>query len=202
MKKTVSFLVSGRGSNFQAVAKAIMKGTIPAKMGVVISDTEGVRALDIAQELSIPSFFINPKQYKSRQEHEKAMVHLLRQYNTDVVVTAGYMRLLTPYFVHEFKNKIINIHPALLPAFPGTHAQRQALEYGVKISGCTTHFIDEGTDSGPIILQKAVPVCDDDTEDTLSARILKEEHQLLIESVKLFCNDKIVIKGRKVYIVR
>lgn len=202
MKKTVSFLVSGRGSNFQAVAKAIMKGTIPAKMGVVISDTEGVRALDIAQELSIPSFFINPKQYKSRQEHEKAMVHLLRQYNTDVVVTAGYMRLLTPYFVHEFKNKIINIHPALLPAFPGTHAQRQALEYGVKISGCTTHFIDEGTDSGPIILQKAVPVCDDDTEDTLSARILKEEHQLLIESVKLFCKDKIVIKGRKVYIVR
>ena len=202
MKKTVSFLVSGRGSNFQAVAKAIMKGTIPAKMGVVISDTEGVRALDIAQELSIPSFFINPKQYKSRQEHEKAMVHLLRQYNTDVVVTAGYMRLLTPYFVHEFKNKIINIHPALLPAFPGTHAQRQALEYGVKISGCTTHFIDEGTDSGPIILQKAVPVYDDDTEDTLSARILKEEHQLLIESVKLFCNDKIVIKGRKVYIVR
>ena len=115
---------------------------------------------------------------------------------------AGYMRLLTPYFVHEFKNKIINIHPALLPAFPGTHAQRQALEYGVKISGCTTHFIDEGTDSGPIILQKAVPVCDDDTEDTLSARILKEEHQLLIESVKLFCKDKIVIKGRKVYIVR
>ena len=202
MKKTVSFLVSGRGSNFQAVAKAIMKGTIPAKMGVVISDTEGVRALDIAQELSIPSFFINPKQYKSRQEHEKAMVHLLREYNTDVVVTAGYMRLLTPYFVHEFKNKIINIHPALLPAFPGTHAQRQALEYGVKISGCTTHFIDEGTDSGPIILQKAVPVYDDDTEDTLSARILKEEHQLLIESVKLFCNDKIVIKGRKVYIVR
>ena len=202
MKKTVSFLVSGRGSNFQAVAKAIIKGTIPAKTGVVISDTEGVRALDIAQELSIPSFFINPKQYKSRQEHEKAMVQLLGEYNTDVVVTAGYMRLLTPYFVHEFKNKIINIHPALLPAFPGTHAQRQALEYGVKISGCTTHFIDEGTDSGPIILQKAVPVYDDDTEDTLSARILKEEHQLLIESVRLFCKDKIVIKGRKVYIVR
>jgi phosphoribosylglycinamide formyltransferase-1 len=202
MKKTVSFLVSGRGSNFHAVAKAIMKGTIPAKMGVVISDKEGVRALDIAQELSIPAFYINPKQYKSRQEHEKAMVHLLREYNTDVVVTAGYMRLLTPYFVHEFKNKIINIHPALLPAFPGTHAQRHALEYGVKISGCTTHFIDEGTDSGPIILQKAVPVYDDDTEDTLSARILKEEHQLLIESVRLFCKDKIVIKGRKVYIVR
>ena len=106
MKKTVSFLVSGRGSNFQAVAKAIIKGTIPAKTGVVISETEGVRALDIAQELSIPAFFINPRQYKSRQEHEKAMVQLLHEYSTDVVVTAGYMRLLTPYFVHEFKNSI------------------------------------------------------------------------------------------------
>jgi phosphoribosylglycinamide formyltransferase-1 len=118
------------------------------------------------------------------------------------VVTAGYMRLLTPYFVNQFKNRIINIHPALLPSFPGTHAQKQALDYGVKISGCTTHFIDEGTDSGPIIMQKAVPVYDDDTEDTLSARILKEEHQILIESVKLFCQGKLTVKGRKVYIVR
>lgn len=202
MKKTVSFLVSGRGSNFQAVATAIIKGDIPATVGIVISDKPGVKALDIAQKLSIPAFFVNPKDYPTRQDHEKAMIELLRKYNTDLVVTAGYMRLLTPYFVNEFKNRIINIHPALLPSFPGTHAQKQALEYGVKISGCTTHFIDEGTDSGPIILQKAVPVYDDDTEDTLSARILKEEHQILIESVKLYCMDKLKVKGRKVFIVR
>ncbi len=202
MKKTVSFLVSGRGSNFQAVASAIIKGDIPATVGLVISDKPGVKALDIARELSIPAFFVNPKDYPTRQDHEKAMIELLRKYNTDLVVTAGYMRLLTPFFVNEFKNRIINIHPALLPSFPGTHAQKQALEYGVKISGCTTHFIDEGTDSGPIILQKAVPVYDDDTEDTLSARILKEEHQILIESVKLYCMDKLKVKGRKVFIVR
>lgn len=202
MKKTVSFLVSGRGSNFHAVAKAIIKGEIPAQLGIVISDKPGVKALDIAHELSMPAFFVNPKDYATRQDHEKAMIALLQKYNTDLVVTAGYMRLLTPYFVNEFKNRIINIHPALLPSFPGTHAQKQALDYGVKISGCTTHFIDEGTDSGPIILQRAVPVNDDDTEDTLSARILKEEHQILIESVKLFCQDKLKVKGRKVYILR
>jgi len=202
MKKTVSFLVSGRGSNFQAVASAIIKGDIPATVGLVISDKPGVKALDIARELSIPAFFVNPKDYPTRQDHEKAMIELLQKCNTDLVVTAGYMRLLTPFFVNEFKNRIINIHPALLPSFPGTHAQKQALEYGVKISGCTTHFIDEGTDSGPIILQKAVPVYDDDTEDTLSARILKEEHQILIESVKLYCMDKLKVKGRKVFIVR
>ncbi|GAB4219296.1 MAG TPA: phosphoribosylglycinamide formyltransferase [Spirochaetota bacterium] len=202
MKKTVSFLVSGRGSNFQAVASAIIKGDIPATVGIVISDKPGVKALDIARELSIPAFFVNPKDYATRQDHEKAMIDLLQKCNTDLVVTAGYMRLLTPFFVNEFKNRIINIHPALLPSFPGTHAQKQALEYGVKISGCTTHFIDEGTDSGPIILQKAVPVYDDDTEDTLSARILKEEHQILIESVKLYCMDKLKVKGRKVFIVR
>ena len=202
MKKTVSFLVSGRGSNFQAVASAIIKGDIPATVGLVISDKPGVKALDIARELSIPAFFVNPKDYATRQDHEKAMIDLLQKCNTDLVVTAGYMRLLTPFFVNEFKNRIINIHPALLPSFPGTHAQKQALEYGVKISGCTTHFIDEGTDSGPIILQKAVPVYDDDTEDTLSARILKEEHQILIESVKLYCMDKLKVKGRKVFIVR
>lgn len=202
MKKTVSFLVSGRGSNFHAVAQAIIKGDIPAQLGIVISDKPKVKALDIASELSITAFFVNPKDYYTRQEHEKAIVQLLKKYHTDLVVTAGYMRLLTPYFVNEFKNRIINIHPALLPSFPGTHAHKQALDYGVKISGCTTHFIDEGTDSGPIIMQKAVPVYDDDTEDTLSARILKEEHLILIESVKLFCQDKLNIKGRKVYIVR
>ncbi|MCX8125046.1 MAG: phosphoribosylglycinamide formyltransferase [Spirochaetes bacterium] len=202
MKKTVSFLVSGRGSNFHAVAQAIIKGEIPAHLGIVISDKPGVKALDIARELSIPAFFVNPKDYPTRQDHEKAMVELLNKYKTNLVVTAGYMRLLTPYFVNEFRNRIINIHPALLPSFPGTHAQKQALDYGVKISGCTTHFIDEGTDSGPIIMQRAVPVYDDDTEETLSARILKEEHQILIESVKLFCQDRLTIKGRKVYIVR
>jgi len=181
MKKTVSFLVSGRGSNFHAVAKAIMKGTIPAKMGVVISDKEGVRALDIAQELSIPAFYINPKQYKSRQEHEKAMVHLLREYNTDVVVTAGYMRLLTPYFVHEFKNKIINIHPALLPKYGGKgmygqYVHQAVLDNKETESGITIHYVDEVYDHGHIIFQATCPVLTNDTAASLAKRVAALEH--------------------------
>jgi len=188
MKKTVSFLVSGRGSNFHAVAKAIMKGTIPAKMGVVISDTEGVRALDIAQELSIPSFFINPKQYKSRQEHEKAMVQLLGEYNTDVVVTAGYMRLLTPYFVHEFKNKIINIHPALLPKYGGKgmygeHVHKAVLAAGEKVSGATVHFVTAGVDEGEIIIQKEFKIEKGDQVDDLQRKVGEVEKEIMIDAI-------------------
>ncbi|MCX7679381.1 MAG: phosphoribosylglycinamide formyltransferase [Spirochaetes bacterium] len=200
-RKVVSFLASGRGTNFQAVARKIQSGNIAnAKLGILISDVENAKALEIAREFGMKSFFVNPKAYPNRMEHEKEMVRLLKEVNTDLVVAAGYMRILTPYFVNAFRNRIINIHPALLPAFPGVHAQKQAFDYGVKITGCTTHFIDEGVDSGPIILQRAVPVEPDDTVETLAERILKEEHVILPLSVELFCNDKLEVVGRKVII--
>jgi len=197
-KKTVSFLVSGRGSNFTAVAKKILNNEIHALTGTVISDKKNAKALEIASSLNIKTYFVDPGKYKNREEHEKEIVRILTLHNTDLIVTAGYMRLLTPFIIGRFKNSIINIHPALLPAFPGINSQKQALDYGVKITGCTTHFIDQGTDTGPIILQKAVPVNDDDTLTSLSSRILTEEHELLFQSVKLFCEDKIQIEGRRV----
>ncbi len=197
-KKVVSFLASGRGSNFKAIAEKIIAGEINAVPGILISNKKDVKALNLADRFGMKSFFVDPALYTSRKDHEKAMVKLLKQYKTDLVVAAGYMRVLTPYFVKEYKNRIINIHPALLPSFPGTDAQQQAFDKGVKITGCTTHFIDEGTDTGPIILQAAVPVLQNDTVETLSARILKEEHKILPESVKLFCEDRIKLRGNKV----
>ncbi len=200
-KKVVSFLASGRGSNFQAVARKIQSREISsARLGILISDVSDAKALEIARDFGMNAHFVDPKAYASRAEHEKAIVKLLREANTDLIVAAGYMRILTPYFVREYKNRIINIHPALLPSFPGVHAQKQAFDYGVKITGCTTHFIDEGTDTGPIIMQRAVPVEPDDTEESLAARILKEEHVILPLSVDLFCRDKLEVKGRKVVI--
>jgi phosphoribosylglycinamide formyltransferase 1 len=201
MKKTVvSFLASGRGSNFKAVAEKIINGYIPAKLGILLCDKEDAKALEIARNYGMKAFFIGPAGYASRKDHEEAIIKLLRSYKSELIVAAGYMRLLTPCFIKAYKNRIINIHPALLPSFPGIHSQEQALNYGVKITGCTTHFVDEGTDTGPIILQKAVQVLDSDTVDTLSQRILKEEHKILPESVKLFCENKIKIKGKRVII--
>lgn len=201
MKKiTVSFLASGRGSNFTAVAEKIIQKEIKAELGIIISDIPDAKALDIARGFGMQSYYINPKEFANRQDHEKEMHRLLNNSSTDLIVAAGYMRILTPYIINQYRNKIINIHPALLPSFPGVHGQKQALEYGVKISGCTTHFIDEGTDTGPIILQAAVPVLDNDTEQSLSARILKEEHRILSESVSLFCQGKLTVKGRRVFI--
>lgn len=199
-KKVVSFLASGRGSNFTAVAKYISRGDIKAKLGILISDRPDAKALDIARDFGMESFFIDPKLFKTRKDHEKQMLQLLNKYKTDLVVGAGYMRVITPFFIKQFQNRIINIHPALLPSFPGVHAQMQAFEKGVKITGCTTHFIDEGVDTGPIIMQAPVHVFDDDTVDTLSERILKEEHRLLPESIKLFCDGRLIIKGNKVFI--
>ena len=199
-KKTVSFLVSGRGSNFSAVAEKILEGKIKAKTGIVISDKAEAKALEIATTYGMKSFFVNPKEYSSREDHERKMVQLLEEAGTDLVVTAGYMRILTPYFINAFGQRIINIHPALLPAFPGIHGQKQALDYGVRFAGCTAHFVDEGTDTCHIISQAVVPVLQDDTEKTISARILKEEHRILPEAVKLFCEERLTIKGRKVLI--
>ncbi len=199
-KKVVSFLASGRGSNFTVVAKKILDGTIKAEFGVLLSDRADAKALEIAKEFGVKPIHVNPKNFSSRQEFDGELVKLLNEHKTDLVVAAGYMRILSPVFVSAFRNRIINIHPALLPSFPGVHAQEQAFEYGVKISGCTAHFIDEGTDTGPIIMQAAVPVLDTDTADSLAGRILKEEHRVLPESVKLFCEGRLEVRGRKVVI--
>ena len=196
--KVVSFLASGRGSNFTAIAKSISNGYIKAELGILISDRKNAKALEIARDYGMESFFIDPEIYPAREDHERQMIKLLSKYKTDLIIGAGYMRVLTPYFISRYKFRIINIHPALLPSFPGVHAQKQAFDKGVKITGCTAHFIDEGVDTGPIILQTPVPVLDDDTVDTLSARILKEEHRILPESVKLFCEGRLKIKGNKV----
>ena len=200
MKKTVSFLSSTVGSNFLAVAKKITNGNINARAGILITDNKNPKILTKAKAMKIPAFIVNPNEYSNREEYEKEITSLLKKHSTDLIVAAGFMRLLTPYFISKFRNKIINIHPALLPSFPGLDAQKQALNYGVKITGCTSHFIDEGTDSGPIILQAAIPILDSDTHTTISKKILTEEHKILCESVKLFCENKLKVKGRKVVI--
>lgn len=198
--KVVSFLASGRGSNFRVVAGRIRDGHISARPGILICDRRDAGAFAIADEFGMKSYFVDPKAYPDRRSHEEVVVRLLREHGTDLVVAAGYMRLLTPYIIGEFRSAIINVHPALLPAFPGVHAQQQAFDYGVKLSGCTTHFIDEGVDTGPIILQAAVPVLPGDTADSLAARILKEEHIILPESVRLFCEGRLAVRGRRVTI--
>ncbi len=200
-KKIVSFLASGRGSNFGVVAKKIVEGYIPARLGILIADRPDARALDLAGEFGMQSYFVSPRDFASRQEHEARMHVLLEEAGTDLVVAAGYMRILGSFFVEKFRHRIINIHPALLPSFPGVHAQQQAYDYGVKVTGCTAHFIDEGTDTGPIIMQAAVPVLENDTEEKLASRILKEEHRVLPESVKLFCEGRLRVSGRRVAII-
>lgn len=199
-KKTISFLASGRGSNFKVVAEHVLGGGMPAKLGILISNKKDARALDLAVEFGMKAFFVDPADYNGRDEYDRELIRLLKEYKTDLVVAAGYMKILTPAFVAAFRHRIINIHPALLPSFPGVHAQEQAFDYGVKISGCTSHFIDEGTDTGPIIMQAAVPVMENDTVEGLSARILREEHRVLPESVKLFCEEKLEVRGRRVRI--
>jgi len=199
-KKVVSFLASGRGSNFTVVAERIRAGDIDASLGILVSDKRDARALETARGFGMEAHFVDPKAYNGKAEYEKAVIALMEKAKTDLIVAAGYMRILSPLFVKAYSNRIINIHPALLPSFPGVDGQRQAFEYGVKISGCTTHFIDEGTDTGPIILQAAVPVENGDTVESLAARILREEHRILPESVKLFCRGKLKVKGRKVII--
>ena len=191
-KKIVSFLVSGNGSNFQAVAEKILSGYIPAETGIVISSVSDAFALERAKRLGIKSIAIEPKNFSSKDDYEAEMIKHLNLCKTDLIVAAGYMRILSPKFIQEFRNRIINIHPSLLPAFPGKNAQQQALDYGVKVTGCTTHFIDEGVDTGNIIMQSPVTIDTNDNINTLSAKILDVEHKILIASVKLFCEDKLI----------
>ena len=194
-------LVSGRGSNLQAVLDRIADGYLPLEIGVVISDKADAYALERAANVGIKTVVVARKECASKEEFEDRIHAALVEAGCELVVLAGFMRILSGNFVSKWHNKIINIHPALLPSFPGLDGQGQALEYGVKFTGCTVHFVDEGTDTGPIILQKVVPVFDDDTHDTLAARILEQEHQAMPEALKLWAEGKLVIEGRKVKIL-
>ena len=196
----IGVLASGRGTNLQAIIEAIEEGKIEGEIKVVISDNPDAYALKRAQQYNIDTRYINFKEFKKREDYDKEIIKTLEEKKVDLVVLAGYMRILTPYFIKTYKNRIMNIHPALLPSFPGLHAQRQAVQYGVKVSGCTVHFVDEGVDSGPIILQKAVEVKDDDSEESLAERILREEHQIFPQAIQLFSQGRLIIKGRKVFI--
>jgi len=196
----IGVLASGRGTNLQAIIEAIEEGKIEGRISIVISDNSDAYALKRARQHNIETRYINFKEFKNREDYDKEIIKALEEKKIDLVVLAGYMRIISPYFSKMYKNRIINIHPALLPSFPGLHAQRQAVEHGVKISGCTVHFVDEGVDSGPVILQKAVEVKDDDTEESLAERILKEEHQIYPRAIQLFSQGRLVIKGRKVFI--
>jgi phosphoribosylglycinamide formyltransferase-1 len=196
----IGVLASGRGTNLQAIIEAIEDGKIEGEIKIVISDHPNACALKRAQQYLIDTRYIDFKEFKNREEYDKEIIKTLKEKKIDLVVLAGYMRILSPYFIRTYQNKIMNIHPALLPSFIGLHAQKQAVEYGVKVSGCTVHFVDEGIDSGPIILQKAVEVSDDDTEESLTEKILEEEHQIYPRAIQLFCEGRLVIKGRKVLI--
>ena len=196
----IGVLASGRGTNLQAIIEAVKEGKIEGKISIVVSDNQDAFALKRAEQNNIETQYINFKSFKNREDYDKKVVECLKEKEVELVVLAGYMRILSPYFIRTYKNKIINIHPALLPSFPGLHAQRQAVEHGVKVSGCTVHFVDEGVDLGPIILQKAVEVKDDDTEESLAERILKEEHQIYPRAIQLFSQGRLIIKGRRVFI--
>src|SRR5271163_378556 len=195
--KNLGILLSGRGSNFVAIADSIASGRIPdARISVVISNRAGAPGLDVARERGLHALLI-PSKGKPREQHDREVVSALRHNQVDLVCLAGYMRLLSPWFVQQFPSKILNIHPSLLPAFPGLEAQEQACAYGVKVSGCTVHFVDEELDHGAIILQKAVPVLDNDDEHTLAARILEQEHIAYSEAINIVLEGKLEIVGRR-----
>ena len=198
MKKRIGVLLSGRGSNFEALADSIDAGRIPnAEISIVISNREGAPGVARARARGIAARVI-PSKGLEREVYDKLAVAALREAGADLVCLAGYMRLLSPHFVAAFPNRILNIHPSLLPAFPGLEAQRQALEHGTKFTGCTVHFVDENLDAGPIIVQAVVPILDSDTVDTLSERVLREEHRIYSEAVRIVLEGRYRIEGRRV----
>jgi phosphoribosylglycinamide formyltransferase-1 len=196
----IGVLASGRGTNLQAIIKAIKEGKIGGRISIVISDNRDAFVLERAKQNNIETEYINFKNFKNRNDYDKKIIECLKEKDVDLVVLAGYMRILSSYFIKMYKNKIINIHPALLPSFPGLHVQKKAIDHGVKVSGCTVHFVDEGLDSGPIIIQRAVEVKEGDTEETLTKRILKEEHQIYPRAIQLFAQERLTINGRRVFI--
>ncbi len=190
-KHVLGILCSGRGSNMQSIMAAIESGQIKAEIGIVLTDKPEARALQVASEAGIKSVCVNRKACSTQQEFEEKLVAELKAANVTLVVLAGFMRILSPYFVEAYRHRILNIHPSLLPSFGGAHAHRDVLAYGTKVSGCTIHFVDEGMDHGPIILQDTVPVLDDDTEDTLAARVLTKEHILYPKAIELFVDGRL-----------
>lgn len=190
-KHILGILCSGRGSNMQSIMAAIESGQIKAEIGIVLTDKPEARALQVASEAGIKSVCVNRKACSTQQEFEEKLVAELKAANVTLVVLAGFMRILSPYFVEAYHHRILNIHPSLLPSFGGAHAHRDVLAYGTKVSGCTIHFVDEGMDHGPIILQDTVPVLDDDTEDTLAARVLTKEHILYPKAIELFVDGRL-----------
>ena len=202
MLKKIGVIVSGRGSNLQSIIDHIAEGKLNVEVVVVVSDHKDAFALERAAKAGIPTAEVERKGCKDKEEFEDKIDAALREKGAERVVLAGFMRILTGHFISRWEHKIINIHPALLPSFKGLDAQGQAVDYGVKVAGCTVHFVDEGTDTGPIILQKVVPVLDDDTEETLAERILVEEHKALPEAIRLWADGKLTIKGRKVYVAK
>lgn len=197
----VGVLASGRGSNFQSIVAAAAAGRIPAEIVLLLSDRREAGALEIARTHGIAADVVEPREHPGREAHDKALIDLLESRRVGLVCLAGYLRILGGAFVEHFRGRLLNIHPSLLPAFPGLHAQRQALEHGVTVAGATVHFVDEGTDTGPIVLQAAVPVLPDDTEATLSARILAEEHRIYPEAIRLFADGRLRVEGRRVRIL-
>ncbi|RMH01214.1 MAG: phosphoribosylglycinamide formyltransferase [Aquificota bacterium] len=193
-------LVSGRGSNLQAIIDAVESGKLRAKINLVISDREGAYALERCKRHGIPHIVVKRKDFKTKEEFERKMVDSLKKAEVDLVVLAGFMRVLSPEFLKEFPMRVINIHPSLIPAFQGLNAQRQALEYGAKITGCSVHFVSEELDNGPVIVQACVPVLPEDTEESLSERILYYEHRILPQAIKWIVEGRVKVEGRKVLV--
>jgi phosphoribosylglycinamide formyltransferase-1 len=195
--KRLGILLSGRGSNFEAIADNLVVGRLNAEIAAVISNREDARGLEIARQRAFPALCI-PSKGVEREEYDRRVVQELQARGVELVCLAGFMRLLSAEFCRAFPMRILNIHPSLLPAFPGLDAQKQALEHGVKISGCTVHFVDEQLDAGPIILQASVPVLDDDTEERLAVRILKEEHRIYSEAIQIILSERWRVEGRRI----
>ncbi|MDI6699125.1 MAG: phosphoribosylglycinamide formyltransferase [Candidatus Saccharicenans sp.] len=197
----VAILLSGRGSNFRAIHDAILAGVINADIVLVVSNKADAPGLQTARERGLETLHLDPKTFPGKEAYDAAIVEELKKREADLVCLAGYMKIITPPFCQAFRNRIMNIHPALLPSFPGLHAQKQAVDYGVRYSGATVHFVWEEVDAGPIILQAVVPVHQDDTEETLANRILEWEHKIYPEAVRLYFEGRLEVRGRKVYIL-
>ena len=198
--KRIGVLISGRGTNLQALIDAQARGELGGEIVIVLSNKIKALGLERARNADIPTEVVTKKLHSNREEFDKRVTQVLREYNVDIVVLAGYMRILGDEFIDSFQNRIINVHPSLLPSFKGVKAQWQAVDHGVKIAGCSTHFVTHEMDDGPIILQKSVPVFDDDTGETLANRILPHEHTILVRSVRLLCEDRLRIEDRRVII--
>jgi phosphoribosylglycinamide formyltransferase-1 len=197
----VAVFLSGRGSNFMAIQEAVGRGEIDAAIGLVFSNKADAPGLIKARELGLETLFLDPKLFPTREEYDRAIIDEVKRRGIDLICLAGYMKVLTPGLCDAFENRIVNIHPALLPAFPGLHVQQKAIDWGVRFSGCTVHFVAAEVDMGPIILQAVVPVLQDDTEETLAGRILVEEHKIYPEAVRLYFEGRIEVRGRRVFIL-